>query len=118
MRTIFCALLVTTALATAASAQDAGTNRNGYRQIMAGDLGRAQTLLIEQHRRFPEDIAVTLNLAMVYAQAGRNDLAREMYREALDRPDEQLDMANTRIAWSHDIATRGLQRLEAHLTTR
>lgn len=119
MRITFRALIVAGLLATAATAQAAGKDENGFQQIMAGDLAQAERMLVSEHKAFPADPSLSLNLALVYARTGRSDAARSLYLDVLARPNEEMDMAGDATGWSHELARRGLKRLEmSSLSTR
>ncbi|MFM9977093.1 MAG: tetratricopeptide repeat protein [Sphingomonadaceae bacterium] len=59
-------------------------------------------------RNDPADEVAVLNLALAYRQTGRLGEARRLYRRVLFRDDVELDTANGRKAWSHDVARIGL----------
>lgn len=111
MRIFTRALLVTALLAAPAVSQAASDDHNGYTQIMQGDLSRAERMLVADHKMFPDEMDLTLNLAAVYARTGRLQQARALYADVLAKPNESMDMPQDRTAWSHDIATLGLKRL-------
>lgn len=115
MRTLFRALLATGLLAASGASLAADETNSGFKQIMAGNAANAETMLMQQHRMFPEDPVFSLNLAAVYARTNRMDAARTLYNDVLARPDEELDMANDRIQSAHAVAKLGLKRLSAPL---
>ena len=112
MRTIFCALIVASALVAPALAQSAQDTTNGSVEILRGDYSAAERTLVTQHRQFPDQVDLTLNLATVLAHSGRVSEARALLRDVLARPDEDLDIAGSRTQSSRFLATMGLKRLE------
>ena len=102
-------LIAVTATATAAQAHD----RNGFEQIAAGDLVRAQRLLEDERRMFPRATDVLLNLAAVYARTGRLANADSLYRQVAAAPDEMLEMPDGGDASAHALAQAGLTRVAA-----
>lgn len=119
MRTVIRALLVTALLVVPGVSQAAGDDHNGFTEIMKGDLGRAERMLVAEHKMFPEAADLSLNLAAIYAGSGRIQQARALYADVLARPNESMVMQRDRTAWSHEIATLGLQRLRtSELTAR
>lgn len=110
MRTIICALLVVTALGTSTAVR--AEDDNGYSQIKQGDYAKAERLLVTQHKLYPGDTDLTINLAAVYARAGRLAEARALYADVLRRPQEVLDRDDGTAVYSHDLARAGVVRLE------
>ena len=112
MRTLFRALLATGLLAASGASLAADETNSGFQQIMAGNAANAETMLMKQHRMYPGDPVYMLNLAAIYAQTNRSELARAMYNDVLARPDEELDMANDHVESAHGVARLGLKRLD------
>lgn len=117
MRIHYRALLVVALLGASTAALAADDQNNGFRQIMAGDTAGAEAMLTRQHRLFPEDPSLSLNLAAIYARTNRADAARSLYRQVLDGPDEELDMANDRTQSAHAVAKMGMKRLDTTLVS-
>ena len=88
-------------------------DRNGFEQIAAGDLVRAQRLLEDERRMFPRATDVLLNLAAVYARTGRLADADSLYRQVAAAPDEMLEMPDGGDASAHALAQAGLTRVAA-----
>lgn len=113
MRIFIRALIVTGLLVAPGFAQAASDDHSGYTEIMRGDFSAAERVLIQQRKLFPGDADLALNLAAIYARTGRISQARSMYADVLAMPDQSMVLAHDRIAWSHKIATIGLQRISA-----
>ncbi len=113
MRNFVRALIVTGLLAVPVVAQAAGDDNNGYTQIMQGKLAAAEAMLVQEHRAFPGDADLTLNLAAIYANTGRVAQARALYADVLRLPDQSMILSRQRTASSHSIATLGLKRISS-----
>lgn len=85
--------------------------------IVRGDLAGAERKLTAELRRNPGAPELLLNLAAIYAQTGRAAEARALYREVLAQRDVQMDLSRDRIATSHSVANKGLQRIGAFQLT-
>lgn len=83
---------------------------SGAEQIAGGDLAAAEREIGEQRRVFPNDPDLLINLAHIYARTDRLAEARRLYRVVLDRPDEDLVLADGRSAPAHALASEGLRR--------
>lgn len=100
--------------ATSASAQD----RMGYLSIAGGDLSAAQATLERERAIFPDRPELMVNLAAVYARTGRTAEARALYADVLDRDAIDLELGNGSTISSHDVARRGLLRLDTTIAAR
>lgn len=100
--------------ATAASAQE----RTGYLAISAGDLAGAQATIERERAIFPQRPELMVNLAAVYARTGRTAEARALYANVLDRESIDLELGDGSTVASHDIARRGLARLDTTIAAR
>lgn len=103
--------LIAATLMMAASPALAG-DRLGYERIAAGDLRGAEATLNAERRIFPQRPELMLNLAAVYQQTGRAGAASDLYAQVLDRPDISLLTPSGVAESSHDIARRGMARLQ------
>lgn len=102
MRTIHCALI---AMALVASGPAIARDQLGSTALQAGDLGKAERILIAERLSNPDMPELMLNLAYVYRHTGREALARSLYRDVLTRPEVMLDTnAPTRSVSSHAVA--------------
>ncbi len=97
------------ALATPALAAE----RTGFMAISAGNYAMAERQIAAGLRADPERPELMLNMAVVYAQTGRTTEARSMYAAVLGEPAVAMDMPSGAVMSSHDVASRGLQRLPA-----
>lgn len=86
--------------------------RTGYSAIAAGDLQRAETTLTAERRIFPDRPELMLNLAAIYGRTDRADAARALYNEVLAKPEVSMLMPAGAVESSHDVAQRGIARLE------
>lgn len=106
--------VVTIALASPAGAKS-GTStdavRSAHHAIAAGDFTSAERLLTTERRIFPNRPEVLLNLAAVFAQTGRGEMANALYARVLAHEDVVMDLSADRTASAHAIAQRGLRRL-------
>jgi Flp pilus assembly protein TadD len=84
---------------------------SAYEIISAGDMTRAETVLVRQVRMHPRAPEVALNLASVYLRTGRVDQARTLYRRVMDLPEMAMDMPDGSIRSSHDVADHGMARI-------
>ena len=114
MRMIVATLLAGACLTTPALA----TDRTGYQAIAAGDFTAAAKRIEAERRIFPDRPELMLNLAVAYARIGRAADARTLYDDVLQRPAVAMDMPDGAVVSSHDIATRGLSRLQTQIATR
>lgn len=99
--------------ATPAQAQSTDTNAFAHASIMKGDFTSAERQLRTASQSLNDGPEVDLNLAAVLMQTGRYDEARARYRQVLRQDPVDMDLADGSSASSHDIARRGLARLEA-----
>ena len=111
-------LIVLTLAGAAMPAVSLAADRNGYAQIVAGDMAAAERRIVAERRIFPDRPELMLNLAAVYRQTGREPQARALYVAVLDRPAVGLDLLSGRVASSHDVAQRALARLSPQMATR
>lgn len=94
--------------AAPAQAQSIDKSDLAHAAILSGDYVAAERqLTVDQDS--PEAM---LNLAVVMMQTGRPGAARQLYQHVLATDDAQLTLASGRSASAHDIARRGLDRLE------
>lgn len=100
------------ALLAGAAGPAAAQDWNGAEQIGRGDYAAAERLILKQQRMFSGDVDLMINLAAVYARTGRTAEARRLYQTVAARPDEKMDMAGQRTAWSQALAAEGLRRLD------
>jgi len=117
MRTLSRALIVAALLAAPGVSQAAGDERNGYVEIMRGDLSAAERMLDQERKIAPQDAMLDLNLAAIYARTGRTQQARALYATVLAQPNQSMLLSRDRTAWSHDLAALGLRRLGAEQVT-
>ena len=101
-------------MATGAAAQDF----SGAAALARGDYAAAERAIAAQQRLFPRDADLLINLAQVYARTGRTAEAARLYREVAAQPDDALDLPDGRVASSHALAGKGLQRLTVALAAR
>lgn len=108
MRTIHCALI---AAALVASAPAIARDRLGYQAIQAGDLIKAERILVAEKQFNPGMPEVMLNLAYVYRHTGRTAEARALYRQVLDQPEIMLDSVQPTMTGvsSYAVARTALQ---------
>jgi hypothetical protein len=108
MRTIHCALI---AAALVASAPAIARDRLGYQAIQAGDLLKAERILVAERQFNPGMPEVMLNLAYVYRHTGRTSEARALYRQVLDQPEIMLDSVQPTMTGvsSYAVARTALQ---------
>ena len=114
MRTIILGLL----LAAAAASPAAASERTGYKAITAGDWRTAEHELLAQSGRFANRPELMLNLAAIYVRAGRGAEALALYRQVQAQPEVAMDMADGRIVGSHQVASRGMERIAPVMATR
>lgn len=112
------ALIVLVAAPLALAAQPAQAQRQSgdpmaSAAIARGELTQAERQLAAELRANPGAPELLLNLAAIYAQTGRTADARALYAQVLAQKDVEMDLATDRVAMSHAIANRGLQRVNA-----
>lgn len=107
-------LIIAAVVATPALAKD----RSGYTAIAAGNLSQAEATLSAERAIFPRRPEVLLNLAAVYARTDRAAQARALYDDVLASEPVALDLANGGTVSSHEIAQRGLSRLNTTVAAR
>ena len=108
------AAVIAATVAMPASAQE----RTGYLAIAAGDLSGAQATLERERAMFPQRPELMVNLAAVYARTGRAAEARALYADVLSRDSVALELGNGDSVSSHDVARRGLARLDTAIAAR
>lgn len=86
-------------------------DRTMYQVIAAGDYARAERLLLAERRETPERPELMLNLAAIYRETGRPELARALYAEILDQKPVAVDMMSGKTVLSHDIAATAMASL-------
>ncbi len=99
-------------LALAVAAATAPVQDYGYTKISAGNFAQAEVQLLAVRAEQPGEPSAMINLATVYARTGRAADAALLYQAALDAPNVQLELGNGSPAWSHDLARRGLNRMQ------
>lgn len=109
------AILVAAGLGLGLSVPGYAQSYSGAEQIAGGDLAAAEREITQQRRVFPNDPDLLINLAHVYAKTDRVAEARRLYRIVLDRPDEDLVMADGRAAPAHLLASEGLRRISTQV---
>jgi tetratricopeptide (TPR) repeat protein len=109
--TILVRIAAGAALLSAMSVPAHADERNGYRQIVAGDYASAERIVNDTRKLFPVEPDLLLNLAAVYRRTGRVDDARALYQRVLGRPDADLDLANGANVSAHALARAGLRDL-------
>lgn len=80
-------------------------------EIAQGDYSQAEAKLQSELRVYPTRPELLLNLAAVYARTGRTADARRIYAQVMQGSDVLMDLPGERVAGSHAIAQRGLNRL-------
>lgn len=95
--------------AASANAQSA---EYAHAAIAAGDLPKAERALERDARAGSREPQVLLNLAAVYAMTDRPDAARALYARVLAGEDASLLMPSDQVISAHDVARRGLQKLD------
>ena len=112
---MFAVLVLGLAVATPSMAAE----RTGFQAIAAGNYAMAERQIAAGLRADPDRPELMLNMAAVYVQTGRIAQARSMYAAVLGEPVAAMDMPSGAVVSSHDVATRGLQRLpQQNLATR
>lgn len=112
----YLALLVLTlaGVATPALAAD----QTGYQAIAGGDLAAAEQQIASELKIYPHRPELMLNLASVYRKTGREQMARDLYRDVLARRSVAMDMPSGAVVSSHDLAKRGLGQTMAVMASR
>jgi thioredoxin-like negative regulator of GroEL len=95
----------------AASAANAQTS-TVYGRATA-DQARSERLLLLQRADEPAGASARLNLASLYMQTGRRDLAADLYREVLSQDNQLMRTGTGELVWSHRLARRELHRAPA-----
>ena len=78
------------------------------RDIVQARYAPAIIQLEGQYARDPSDESVLLNLALAYRHADRNIDAQHLFRKVLVMPDYELNTADGKTVWAHDLARRSL----------
>jgi len=86
---------------------------SAYGLIASGNVGKAESTLVEQSRMHPDAPEISLNLASVYVMTGRGDLARPLYERVRAMPPMDMDMPDGSVRSSHLVAERGMTRIGA-----
>ncbi|WP_083672094.1 hypothetical protein [Sphingomonas montana] len=81
-----------------------------FQAIAQGKLDRAEKTLVAQVAAGSAEPGVLLNLAHVYRQTARAAQAETLYRRVLAEPNVQMARPDGSPAWSHTLATVGLER--------
>ena len=115
MRTM---MMVLGAVALVAGTPALAKDRVGFQAISTGSLAEAEQKLTAERNIFPERPELMLNLAAVYARTGRTAQARALYGDVLERQPVAMDMADGTIESSHNLAHRGLSRLNPTMAAR
>lgn len=117
MRTVVMVAAAGMALAGVAGTASA-QERTGYHAIAAGDLAGAEATLDRERAIFPQRPELMLNLAAVYARTGRASEARALYADVLQREPIDLELGDGSAVSSHQVAKRGLARLDTTVAAR
>lgn len=104
-------MIAVLALGLAAATPAFAAERTGFQAIAAGNFPMAERQINAALRAAPDRPELMLNLAAVYLQTGRSTDARRLYAAVLDQPAVAMDMPSGAVVSSHDVATRGLQRV-------
>lgn len=110
MRTLLITAAAVTMVMAAAEPLQAN-DYTGYKAIAARNYAEAERRLINERRVFPNRPELMLNLAAVYLKTGRDEQARALYAEVLDRPAVAMDMPSGKVASSHAVAGTALASL-------
>ena len=81
--------------------------------LAAGAYDQAESAIQAELRIHPGRPELLLNLAVVYANTGREAQARTLYTQVLTQREVLMDVRADKVASSHAIATHGLQRIQA-----
>ena len=95
----------------AAPAQSQDGDQVASVAISRGAYADAEKALLKELRIHPDRPELLLNLAAVYANTGRPDEARALYRQVLSQEDVLMDLGPDRTASAHAIARTGLKRI-------
>lgn len=107
----FAALGFASILALAAPAQAQDSERTyAFDAIQRADLAAAEARLLAQRAEEPNEPAVLINLAHVYAKTDRLDQAAALYAEVLNGENVLMATRDGSPAWSHDLARRAMDR--------
>ena len=114
MRMMVAAVVGVLTLGGAAQASE----RTAYAAIASGDLAKAEQTLNAERRIFPDRPDLMLNLAAIYAQTGRADAARDLYRSVQASSPILMRMPSGATVSSHAVAERGLEKLTPTFASR
>lgn len=91
----------------------------GYSALLAGDNeGAIRSIKSDANVRHG-DPAQMLNLGLAYERTGDFDAARRQYREVLSQTrSTKLVLSNGAVVESHDLAEKGLGRVETQMASR
>ena len=91
----------------------------GYSALLAGDNeGAIRSIKSDTNVRH-DDPAQMLNLGLAYERTGDFDAARQQYREVLAQTrSAKLVLSNGAVVDSHDLAEKGLGRVETQMASR
>ena len=107
------AVLAAGGIASGAAAADfMPADHNGAVEIVRGDFAKAERVLVAARQVSPRDPELMLNLAVVYAKAGRPDAARALYRQVKAQPDEEMLLNGGAAVSSHALADAALIALD------
>jgi thioredoxin-like negative regulator of GroEL len=112
MRAVLAGLALVAPLAFAAPAMAQDGNPTASAAIEQGDYAAAEKTLLRELRIHPGRPELMLNLATVYAQTGRQNEAKSLYRQVLAKDNVLVDLSADRTAGSHAVAVAGLRRME------
>ena len=114
MKKVLVSILVAAPLmagCTTTATRQAAADPYAYKAIKAADFATAESRLLRESSRHPNEPSAMLNLAFVYAATGRTSDASALYRRALTAPNVLMDVPGAgEPGWSHDIAAKGLRR--------
>ncbi|MGJ3629470.1 tetratricopeptide repeat protein [Sphingomonas sp. MMS24-JH45] len=111
-------MAASTAVAMTLAIPAAAQERTGYVAIAGGDLAGAQATIERERVIFPNRPELMVSVAAVYARTGRVVEARQAYADVLAGNWVDLELGDGRTMSSHDIARRGLARLDTTIAAR
>lgn len=104
------AIILGAALAATAAGAQTQEQRYGFDAIQRADLTAAEARLSAERIAQPDEPSVLINLAHIYAKTGRTAQAEMLYRQVLSSDNVLMLTGSRRQLWSHDLASRGLER--------
>ena len=109
MGVIAVAMFGATALSAARDEGLRSADHNGAPELVRGDYIGAERVLTAARLVAPRDADLLLNQALLYQRSGRADAARDLYRQVLTQPDDQMLLAGGRWHSAHALARAGLR---------